>query len=78
MKIIPALEVGDLVACYVTNTSEYESLLNWGIVLGVNESVNDVLVIDNAGHARWWPHKRWRILKKKKSKNSLDLDVKLV
>lgn len=73
-----ALEVGDLVACYVTNTSEYESLLSWGIILGVNEAINDVLVIDNMGDTRWWPDKRWRILKKKKSKNFLDLDVKPV
>ena len=73
-----ALEVGDLVACYVTNTSEYESLLSWGVVLDVNESVGDVLVVDNTCDTRWWPRKRWRVLKKKKSNNFLDLDIKLV
>lgn len=71
------LEVGDLVACYVTNTSEYESLMSWGVVLDINKAVGDVLVVDNVGHTRWWPKKRWRILQKK-SNNSLDLGAKLV
>jgi len=66
------------VACYVTNTSEYESLLSWGIILDVNKTVGDVLVVDNVGDMRWWPNKRWRVLKKKKSKNFLDLDIKPV
>jgi hypothetical protein len=73
-----ALEIGDLVACYVTNTSEYESLLSWGVVLDINKAVEDVLVVDNVGDTRWWPCKRWRVLKKKKSNNFLDLDTKLV
>ena len=30
------LKKGDLVACYVTNTDEYESLMSWGIVLDTN------------------------------------------
>ena len=60
------LEIGDLVACYVTNTSEYESLLSWGIVLDTNRNLGDVLVVDNVGHQRWWPEKRWRLLAEKK------------
>ena len=71
------LEVGDLVACYVTNTSEYESLMSWGMVLEVNQQTSDVYVLDNAGHAAWWPPKRWRLLQKKHD-NSLDLNTKLV
>ena len=71
------LEIGDLVACYVTNTSEYESLMSWGVVLDVNITVGDVLVVDNVGYTRWWPEKRWRILKKKQ-KNSLDLNKKII
>ena len=67
------LEVGDLVACYITNTSEYESLMSWGLVIDINESVGDVLVTDNAGYTRWWPSSRWRILNKKKSNNFVDL-----
>ncbi len=65
-------------ACYLTNTSEYESLMNWGIVLDINESLGDVLVIDNAGFTRWWPSRRWKILKKKKTNNFIDLPVKTV
>ena len=72
------LEIGDLVACYVTNTSEYESLLSWGIVLDINRNLGDILVVDNAGHQRWWPEKRWRLLTEKKLNNSLDLPVKIV
>ena len=71
------LSVGDLVACYLTNTGEYESLLSWGVVLDVNLAVGDVLVVDNSGYTRWWPEKRWRILNKKPS-NSLDLETKIV
>ena len=73
-----SLEVGDLVACYITNTSEYESLMSWGVVLDINESVGDILVVDNAGNTRWWPNTRWRILNKKKSNNFIDLPVKTV
>ena len=69
---------GDLVACYVTNTDEYESLMSWGLVLDINESIEDVLVLDNAGYTRWWPAKRWRILKEKKSNKIIDLEIKTV
>ena len=71
------LEVGDLVACYLTNTSEYETLMSWGVVLDVNHAVEDILVIDNAGHTRWWPRKRWRLLSKKANK-IIDLNTKIV
>ena len=58
---------GDLVACYVLNSSlEQEALLQYGIVLDVNTHVEDLLVLDNNGDARWWPQNRWRLLKKKK------------
>ena len=54
------LKVGDIVACYLTNTTEYEKLLQWGMVLEINESIGDILVLDNHGHQRWWPERRWR------------------
>ena len=60
------IEKGDLVACYMTNTDVYEKLLNWGIVLDINESLKDLYVLDNNGNFRWWNHKRWRLLKKNK------------
>ena len=59
------LNKGDLVACYLTNTDEYEKLLNWGIVIDINHNLRDVLVLDNNGNSRWWNFKRWRLLKKK-------------
>ena len=74
---VVTLEVGDLVACYVTNTSEYESLMCWGVVIDINKTVGDVLVIDNAGSTNWWPARRWRIISKK-SNNSLDLKDKIL
>ena len=63
------LKKGDLVACYVTNTEVYESLMSWGLVLDTNEATEDVYVIDNIGNARWWPSKRWRILEKEPNNN---------
>jgi hypothetical protein len=60
------VEVGDLVACYVLNSSlEEEALLQYGIVLDNNKHLKDILVLDNYGERRWWPHNRWRILKKR-------------
>jgi hypothetical protein len=59
------LKKGDLVACYVTNSEVYESLMSWGLVLDINASTEDVYVLDNIGHAQWWPSKRWRLLKEK-------------
>ena len=63
------LEKGDLVACYLLNSdSAEEALMQYGIVLDVNESLRDVLVLDNAGDSRWWPRRRWRLLQKNKKK----------
>jgi len=68
---------GDLVACYVTNTDEWEALMCWGIVIDTNSALCDVLVLDNYGHQRWWPARRWKILSSKKDIKYLDLDIKL-
>jgi hypothetical protein len=59
------LNVGDLVATYLTNSSEYESLLQWGVVIEVNETLEDIYVVDQFGSGRWWPSTRWRLLKKR-------------
>ena len=69
---------GDLVACYLTNSEVHEELLEWGLVLDTNPSIEDIYVLDSKGVARWWPAKRWRILKSKKDNNFLDLPVKTV
>ena len=71
------IKKGDLVACYITNTNEWRALVGWGIVLDVNTSLEDILVLDNAGNSRWWPDKRWKLLAKKKQIKHLDIDVKL-
>jgi hypothetical protein len=71
------LKKGDLVACYITNTHEWETLMCWGIVLEVNETLEDVRVLDNEGNTRWWPRRRWRILSKKRNLKYLDIDIKL-
>ena len=68
---------GDLVACYVTNTSEWETLMSWGIVLDVNKDLGDILVLDNHGHANWWPQRRWRSLTDKKKIKNIDFYIKL-
>jgi hypothetical protein len=61
------LEKGDLVACYLLSSSlEEEALMQYGIVLDVNPTLEDVLVLDNCADARWWPKRRWRLLKKAK------------
>ena len=61
------LEKGDLVACYLLNSSlEEEALMQYGIVLDINPTLEDVLVLDNDGDTRWWPKRRWLLLKKAK------------
>ena len=67
---------GDLVACYITNTDEWQSLMSWGIVLDTNDAVEDILVLDNTGNTRWWPKNRWKIISSKKIKH-LDNNIKL-
>ena len=71
------IKQGDLVACYITNTDQWEMLMSWGIVLEVNPNLEDVLVLDNDGRTNWWPHRRWKILSSKKNIKQLDIELKL-
>jgi len=71
------IKQGDLVACYITNTDQWQMLMAWGIVLEINSQLEDLLVLDNSGYTRWWPHKRWKILSSKKNIKHLDIEVKL-
>jgi len=71
------IKQGDLVACYITNTDEWEALMSWGIVLEINSVLEDVLVLDNSGARRWWPRSRWKILSAKKNIKYLDIEIKL-
>ena len=50
--------------------------MSWGLVLETNDSVNDILVLDNSGSARWWPSNRWKIISTKTAKK-LDKRIKL-
>ena len=70
------IQKGDLVACYLINSDlEEEALMQHGIVVDTNPSLNDVLVLDNYGHMRWWGENRWRILQK--AKKTLDTPEKI-
>lgn len=71
------IQKGDLVACYVSNSEEWETLIYWGIVIEINDTVQDVLVLDSHGYQRWWPARRWKVLSSKKNIKYLDLDIKL-
>ena len=59
---MPRFKQGDFVACYITNTSVYEELLEWGMVIDTNDKVGDIMVLDSSGNTRWWPAHRWRPL----------------
>jgi len=61
-------EIGDLVACYLTNTDEYDKLLEVGIVIDINNKKNSILVVTSTGNRTWWNKKRWRVLQKNLSK----------
>jgi hypothetical protein len=52
--------------------------MSWGLVLEVNPTLEDVLVLDNDGHTGWWPHRRWKVLSSKKDIKHLDLDIEIV
>lgn len=54
----------------MNSSMEAEALMQYGIVLDTNPTLNDVLVLDNTGYLRWWNEKRWRVLQK--TKKTLD------
>ena len=60
------LMVGDLVVCYLTNTTKYRALLDAGIVLDTNREKGEIYVLSRHGYRRWWKESRWKLLKKKK------------
>jgi len=53
---------GDFVACYITNTSVYEEILEWGMIMNIND-LGDLLILDSRGSTSWWPAHRWRPLR---------------
>ena len=66
-------EVGDLVVTYLFNTSMSEpEIIQHGIIIEINETLKDILVVDNCGNQRWWNCKRWQILRKHKKTNKFN------
>ena len=64
---------GDLVACYLTNTDVVSGLFQWGIVLEVTDTLQDILVLDNAGYTNWYPATRWTQLDEVPKEKVLDI-----
>ena len=64
---------GDLVACYLTNTDVVSGLFQWGIVLEVSETLQDILVLDNGGYTNWYPSTRWTALDEVPKEKVLDI-----
>ena len=71
------IKKGDLVACYISNTDQWQVLMSWGIVLEVDFTLGDILVLDNEGSQMCWPHKIWKTICSKNKIKKLDIDVKL-
>jgi len=55
---------GDLVCTYIMNSALDVNLLQRGIVIDVNPTLEDILVVDDGGFKRWWPNKRWKLCEK--------------
>jgi len=64
---------GDLVACYLTSSDYTTGLFQWGIVLEVSETLQDILVLDNAGCSNWYPARRWVKLDEVPKEKVLDI-----
>jgi hypothetical protein len=66
---------GDFVACYLTNTQITEGLLQWGIVLKVSDTLQDVYVLDSMGNSQWYPAHRWTELRLEGIEKTIDIDA---
>mgnify|MGYP003657901333 FL=1 len=64
---------GDLVACYLTNSEIVSGLFQWGIVLEVTDTLQDILVLDNSGYTNWYPARRWTKLDEVSKEKVLDI-----
>ncbi len=69
----PRFQPGDLVACYLTNTDVVSGLFQWGMVLEVSETLQDILVLDNGGYTNWYPATRWTKLDRVEKEKVLDI-----
>ena len=68
-----AFNEGDLVACYLTNSEVVSGLFQWGIVLEVTDTLQDILVLDNSGYTNWYPAVRWTKLDEVPKEKVLDI-----
>jgi hypothetical protein len=66
-------KVGDLVACYLTSSDYTTGLFQWGMVLEVSETLQDILVLDNGGYTNWYPATRWVELNEVPKEKVLDI-----
>ena len=64
---------GDLVACYLTSSEIVSGLFQWGIVLEVTDTLQDILVLDNSGYTNWYPARRWTKLDEVPKEKVLDI-----
>ena len=64
---------GDLVACYEANTDVVSRLCQWGAVVEVSETLQDILVLDNGGYTNWYPATRWSKLNEVPKERILDI-----
>ncbi|MBT5638205.1 MAG: hypothetical protein HOJ16_06555 [Candidatus Peribacter sp.] len=64
---------GDLVACYLTNSEVVSGLFQWGIVLEITDTLQDILVLDNSGYTNWYPARRWTKLDEVPKEKVLDI-----
>lgn len=69
----PRFKVGDLVACYLTNTDVVSGLFQWGMVIEVSATLQDILVLDNGGYTNWYPATRWVKLDKVDKDKVIDI-----
>lgn len=70
----PRFQTGDLVACYLVSSShEASGLFQWGMVIEVSETLQDILVLDNGGYTNWYPATRWTKLDEVPKEKVLDI-----
>tara|TARA_R110001606_G_scaffold49211_3_gene124432 strand:- start:774 stop:1001 length:228 start_codon:yes stop_codon:yes gene_type:complete len=64
---------GDLVACYLASSEIVSGLFQWGIILEVTDTLQDILVLDNSGYTNWYPARRWTKLDEVSKEKVLDI-----
>ena len=62
-----------MVACYLTNSEVVSGLFQWGIVLEITDTLQDILVLDNSGYTNWYPARRWTKLDEVPKEKVLDI-----